>query len=204
MNILFLTAEVNENLSSYEKVIYDYNPSDKIIKCSNLIDYKFIEDSKIDIILKDRYKHDLSSSNINLKKIPYINFHPSFLPFNMKNDSNLWSIINNTPKGSSIIRMMDFSWNDFDLIGRTEAKFDNKDTLKTSFNKCIKLFEKLFEKYWPLIRESKYEKIEFTKDNNEFRDGSEKGDFMNFLDEGYNTPISKIQNQWLIYKKIKF
>ena len=99
--------------------------------------------------------------------------------------------------------MLDFEWNHFDIIARGTVEFESEDTLKTSFNKCIKIFPKLFEKNWSSIKKNNYVNIKFKKKIEELRDGSEKGDFMNFLNKGYDTLVSKIQKEWLDYNKTK-
>tara|TARA_B100001057_G_C22864045_1_gene955774 strand:+ start:4083 stop:4694 length:612 start_codon:yes stop_codon:yes gene_type:complete len=200
MNILFLIEKSNKNYPSYLKVLSNFD-SDRIFIKSDELNSKFLIDNKIDIILKDRYKYadSLKSSNIDLNKIPYYHFHPGYLPYNMKMDSNLWSIINNTPKGSTIIRMYDLDWKKYDIILRQEITYSENDTLSSSFEKCCDLFKNIFIKSWPRMRDTSYKKIEFKLKDGKIYDGKEKKNFLKSLIKGYETKVNEIPRLWEEY-----
>ena len=48
-------------------------------------------------------------------------------------DPNLWSIIDETKKGSSIIEMKDKNWEKYNIICQNEIFLNEEDTLKSSF-----------------------------------------------------------------------
>tara|TARA_Y100001970_G_C14259345_1_gene878515 strand:- start:5837 stop:6448 length:612 start_codon:yes stop_codon:yes gene_type:complete len=200
MNILFLIEKTNKNYPSYLDTLSKFK-SDKIFIKSDELNRNFIIKNNINIILKDRYKYadSLKSSNINLNEIAYFHFHPSYLPYNMKMDSNLWSIINDTPKGSTIIRMYDLNWKKFDIVSREETFYEDKDTLSTSYEKCCELFKSSFSKSWEEMRNLSYKKINFNIKDGKLYDGSEKKDFLNYLSKGYNTKVSDIKEYWKKY-----
>ena len=63
--------------------------------------------------------------------------HISFLPYNKGADPNLWSYLENSPKGVTIHKI-DKGINTGDILLQKEVQ-DNieTDTLKTSFNRLI-------------------------------------------------------------------
>lgn len=200
MNVLFLIEKSNNNYLSYLDALSKFK-KDKIFIKSGELNEKFILENKINIILKDRYKFadSLKNCNLDLDKIAYYHFHPGYLPFNMKMDSNLWSIINNTPKGSTIIRMFDLNWKKFDIISRREIFYNDKDTLSTSFEKCCSLFKEIFNNSWCEMRNLNYVKIDFNINDGKIYDGSEKKDFLKFLNSGYDTKVKDIKELWKKY-----
>ena len=197
MNILFLLEKSNKNYPSYLKTLSNFS-SDKIFIKSDELNSNYMIDNGINIILKDRYKHadSLKSSNIDLNKIPYYHFHPGYLPHNMKMDSNLWSIINDTPKGSTIIRMYDLEWNRYDIIAREEIYFNENDTLSSSFEKCCDSFKISFEKSWQAMRDLSYKKINYNIRDGKIYDGSEKKKFLKYLSKGYDTKVNEVKKLW--------
>ena len=114
-------------------------------------------------------------------------------------DSNLWSILNDTPKGSTIIRMYDLDWKKFDIVSREEIFYEENDTLSSSFEKCCELFKYNFSRSWPKMRSLSYKKIKFKIEDGKLYNGSEKKDFLNYLDKGYDTKVSEIKKYWNKY-----
>jgi hypothetical protein len=198
MKILFLSNKDNQDLSKYLKVIDDHNSSDLVDVIFDKINKNNFLKKKYDLILKDRYYLELKNFLFQTHT-RIINFHPSYLPENMKSDSNLWSIINNTKKGSSIIEMKDNQWRKYIIICQKEIFLDGKDTLKSSYQKCIDQFKYLFKNNWKIIRENLYEKKTFGIKDGKIYYGEEKGDFINSLKNKYDTPVQQIPKFWKKY-----
>ena len=201
MNILFLIEKSNSNFKSYIDTLSKFK-EDKIIIKSDGLTEKFLIDNNIKIILKDRYKFasSLESCNLDLNNISYFHFHPGYLPYNMKMDSNLWSIINDNPKGATIIRMFDLNWKKFDIISRQEIFYSDNDTLSTSFEKCCMIFKKILDENWDKMRHLTYQKIDFNKKDGKIFDGSEKKNFLEILEKGYDTNVKEIKDLWNKFK----
>ena len=115
-------------------------------------------------------------------------------------DSNLWSIINDNPKGATIIRMFDLNWKKFDIISRQEIFYSDNDTLSTSFEKCCMIFKKILDENWDKMRHLTYQKIEFNKKDGKIFDGSEKKNFLEILEKGYDTNVKEIKDLWNKFK----
>ena len=87
-----------------------------------------------------------------------INLHISLLPWNRGSDPNLWSFLNDTPKGVTIHRI-EKGVDTGDILAQREVVFDNNETLKTSYDKLTSNIEKLFAEVWPEIRAGNRETI---------------------------------------------
>lgn len=200
MKILFLSNKKNENLPKYLKIINNYDSSDIINLEFEEVNERSFLNEKYDLILKDRYYSELENFLFHTKA-RVINFHPSYLPENMKSDSNLWSIINDTKKGSSIIEMKDNKWLEYIIICQIEIFLSNEDTLKTSFEKCTDQFETLFMNNWEKIRNNSYEKKISNINEGKIYYGDEKGSFIDSLENKYETNVNDIPKLWKAYHK---
>ena len=127
-----MTNKSNTEINQYSEILQKYNPDDKIDFYFEKIDEKKFLNEKYDLIMKDRYHFELNDFLFS-NNLRFINFHPSYLPNNMKSDSNLWSIIDETKKGSSIIEMKDKNWEKYNIICQNEIFLNEEDTLKSSF-----------------------------------------------------------------------
>ena len=103
MKILFLTNKSNTEINQYSEILQKYNPDDKIDFYFEKIDEKKFLNEKYDLIMKDRYHFELNDFLFS-NNLRFINFHPSYLPNNMKSDSNLWSIIDETKRDLLLLR----------------------------------------------------------------------------------------------------
>ncbi len=149
MKILFLTnSSITESLSNWLKNTAKENvqiESGKItaadIKIFNpefLISYNYRFIIKKDIL-------DYFGSNA-------VNLHISYLPYNKGAHPNLWSFIENTPKGVTIHRI-DAGLDTGDILFQKEVKIDvNKKTLDSSYNILHEEIQELLKKNWDAIK----------------------------------------------------
>ena len=200
MKILFLTNKSNTEINQYSEILQKYNSDDKIDFYFEKIDEKKFLNEKYDLIMKDRYHFELNDFLFS-NNLRFINFHPSYLPNNMKSDSNLWSIIDETKKGSSIIEMKDKNWEKYNIICQNEIFLNEEDTLKSSFKKCIDLFPILLKLNWEKIRNNSYKRNYYSIKDGKIYYGNEKGDFLETLQKKYDTLVKDIPELWKKYKK---
>ena len=80
-----------------------------------------------------------------------INIHISYLPFNRGADPNFWSWINETPSGVSI-HYITKKVDEGPILVQEILEMDEKDTLKTSYNKLQELAKKLIIENWGKIK----------------------------------------------------
>jgi methionyl-tRNA formyltransferase len=79
-----------------------------------------------------------------------VNLHISMLPWNKGADPNFWSWWNDTPKGVSIIEMVD-KLDEGRIYAQKEVTFSDNETIFSSYWKLRREIEKLFIELWPTI-----------------------------------------------------
>ncbi len=80
-----------------------------------------------------------------------VNLHPGYLPWNRGSDPNLWSWIDNTPKGVTI-HYVDEGVDTGDLIAQRLVEFEAHETLASSYQRLQVEMVKLFVEHWQSIR----------------------------------------------------
>lgn len=97
-----------------------------------------------DFIISFGYRHIIKEDIINKFINKIINLHISLLPYNKGADPNLWSYLENTPKGVTI-HYMDKGLDTGDIIVQKEVCGNMEtDTLKTSYDRLINEIVLLF------------------------------------------------------------
>ena len=99
MNILFLGK-----LTSPQRTIVEYllREGNSVVRYEKKLDAKVVEKKNYDFLVSFGYSYIVSNEVLNLFKGNAINLHISYLPWNKGSDPNLWSVLENTPKGVTI------------------------------------------------------------------------------------------------------
>ncbi len=103
-----------------------------------------------DWLISYGYRHILKKEILDLFPDRAINLHISYLPWNRGADPNLWSFLEDTPKGVTI-HYMDEGLDTGDIIYQQEVEMDEDDTLATSYQKLSDAIEGLFIEKWESI-----------------------------------------------------
>ena len=103
----------------------------------------------IDFVVSYGYRHILKKALLDNFFNRAINIHISLLPWNRGAEPNLWSFLENTPRGVTI-HYIDNGIDTGHILVQQEVKFvlDETLTLKTSYNKLNEVANELFKKYW--------------------------------------------------------
>ncbi len=142
-DVLFLTN--NEN--AYE--LYEWIKE----RVSTVL---FEEKLTIDILEKYRpsfvvsynYRYIVNAECIEYMKGHIINLHISYLPWNRGSSPNIWSFIDDTPKGVTI-HQMSAGLDEGGILFQRKVEFDaQKDTLSSSYEKLNKEIKELFKEHW--------------------------------------------------------
>lgn len=96
------------------------------------------------------YRHIIPDWFIERLKGRVINLHISYLPWNRGADPNLWSFVDDTPKGVSI-HYVDSGIDTGDLIYQRPVEPIEGDTLRSSYDRLQNEMRGLFNVVWPLI-----------------------------------------------------
>jgi methionyl-tRNA formyltransferase len=185
MRVLYL-GPFNENMINYlvkcgeEVVQYEekiFTSSDSIL-------------NKIDFIISYRYKYILPDSVATAFKLKIINLHISYLPWNKGADPNLWSFLEDTPKGVTI-HYIDTGIDTGNIIAQKKLVFGDDDTLKGTYNTLCEEIEKLFFNQWELIKNCQVES-RIQKGQGSYHNLSDKEKYLYLLDKGWDTLVVKL------------
>lgn len=111
-----------------------------------------VKNMKPDIIISYNYNYMIRKDVIEFMKGNIINLHISYLPWNRGFSPNLWSFIDDTPKGVTI-HYIDEELDKGSIIAQREFFFDiNTETLRTTYDKLNFEIQKLFYEQWEHIK----------------------------------------------------
>ena len=172
----------------------------KVVGHSDPIEVEDLNKLKIDFAVSYRFRHIIGKPIIEHLRGNIINLHISLLPWNRGADPNLWSFLENTPKGITI-HYIDEGVDTGDTIAQKELLFDEeKDTLASSYEKLNHEIIKLFEKTWPLIMNGKSPRHR-QPPGGTFHKLSDKKPFERLIaDQGWNTPVKNLISKALSNK----
>ena len=146
MKILIL----GKSLSAIAPIIRKYG--DEVLEWEDSLEVHFVRENQIDFVISYGYRHIIRSSIIDCFPNCIINLHISYLPWNRGADPNLWSFLEDTPKGISI-HFVDEGIDTGDIIVQREVNFSGEgETLFTTYQKLQDEMIQLFKSYWPKIR----------------------------------------------------
>lgn len=136
-------------LSPYPERLTPFLKDDSVSCTTEKITPEYVK--AFDFGISYGYRHILKAEH--LEALPCINLHISYLPWNRGADPNLWSWIDNTPKGVSI-HWIDQGIDTGDIIAQRMTIFDPKGhhTLASTYEALHASIVQLFSEIWPRIR----------------------------------------------------
>jgi methionyl-tRNA formyltransferase len=143
-----------------------------------------------DLIVSYKYRHIIKPEIINTFLHRIINLHISLLPWNRGADPNLWSFLEDSPKGVSI-HYIDSGVDTGDIIAQKEVDSLPDDTLKTSYDRLSVAIVELFKEFWPDIRSGKNKSWPQPLGGT-FHKSKDKQRYENLLTNGWDTPVKKL------------
>ncbi len=149
--VLFLTN--NDNT----KDLYEWllEQGEKVYCIQNKINPELIEQLNPSFIISFNYRYLIQKEILDYMKGKVINLHISYLPYNRGSSPNLFSFLDNTPKGVTI-HLMDEGLDTGDILCQRELFFDeNKETFASTYNKLMQEIKKLFREKWTEIKEGR-------------------------------------------------
>jgi len=187
MNILFLGPEKEPQL-----VLLDFlsNEGNVITKYEEKLNRKNIVKCKYDFLICFGYRYTVCKGILNSLNGKAINLHISYLPWNKGADPNLWSILENTPKGVTI-HQMDYGLDTGHILCQKEIFFDEDDTLNSSYEKLQNELVELFKSNWENI---KHKKVTPKKQSGtgSYHKSSDKNSYQVLLTNGWETKVNDL------------
>lgn len=149
--ILFLTNNRNS------LVLYNWLKK-RYYTClySERIKLNQIKDLQPEFIISYNYIYMITEDIISYMRGKIINLHISYLPWNRGCSPNIWSFIENTPKGVTIHEVSS-ELDKGKILYQKECFFDiSKETFISSYQKLHYMIMKLFQEKWEEIMMKKY------------------------------------------------
>ena len=160
-----------------------------VVRHENILDLAYLQTQHFDFAISYRYQHILSQAMLDCLNGRVINLHISLLPWNRGSDPNLWSFLEDTPKGVTIHKM-DAGLDTGDILLQKEVFFEPaEETLKTTYLQLSTALEELFVENAKVLLE---EKLPAKKQPpggtcHRYRD---KADFLDLIEElWWDTPV---------------
>jgi hypothetical protein len=130
----FLLARGEELLMSEDPLAYDPRQLDEL-----------------DFIVSYGYRHIIKKEIVEYCAPRVINLHCSFLPWNRGADPNVWSFLEDTPKGVTI-HLIDSGIDTGAILAQREVQIGTSETLRSSYEKLSLAIEDLFMEKLDAIR----------------------------------------------------
>jgi methionyl-tRNA formyltransferase len=165
------------------------------------IDMEFLKKNPVDFMVSYGYRHIIRQSIIESIKGRIVNLHISLLPWNRGADPNLWSFLEDTPKGVTI-HYIDRGIDTGDIIAQKEVFFDVEiESLSTTYDQLSRCVEALFCEHWPAIMQGKANRTRQTASGT-FHRMADKEPYLPLLSaEGWNTPVRVLIGRALMDRK---
>lgn len=125
---------------------------DEVVVCSSKVELEFLHSIQADFTVSYGYAFILSEEVLQLFPKKAINLHISYLPWNRGSDPDIWSLVDNTPKGVTI-HFLDKGVDTGDIIAQKEVACLNDDTIGAYYNRLHKEIRVLFKEYWSIIKQ---------------------------------------------------
>jgi methionyl-tRNA formyltransferase len=119
-----------------------------------------------------------------------VNLHISLLPWNRGADPNLWSYLEDTPKGVTI-HVLDEGLDTGSIIAQCEVPEEPGDTLRSSYERLTLAILDLFAEVWPRLRAGAIDPAPQPGLGTSHR-SADKAPYEHLLTDGWDTPVSRL------------
>jgi methionyl-tRNA formyltransferase len=169
-----------------------------IIEYTAPLDINFLEENKFGLAVSYRYRHIIRKEIIDFLNGKIINLHISYLPWNRGADPNLWSFLEDTPKGISI-HYVDSGIDTGDIIAQRSMSFEEHEhTLSSTYELLNREVINLFKENWDLIVNNENPRIKQAEGGSIHKSKDKVAYQYLFSDKGWDTPVSEIKGKALL------
>lgn len=190
MKILFLT----NNNSAVELFNWLQSEGEEIELMQVRITEEFLNNNVYKLIISYGYRYIIKKEIIDKYRGKIINLHISYLPWNRGADPNIWSFIENTPKGVTI-HLIDEGIDTGEIIFQKKLEFNkNVETLRSSYEILQEEIQLLFKENWQKIKSFDFvSKKQIEKGSLHYKKDLEKIK-SSIEDFNWDIPVSKLIN----------
>lgn len=154
-----------------------------------------------DFLVSYGYRHIVSEEILNRFPRRAINLHISYLPWNRGADPNLWSFLEDSPKGVTI-HLLDEGLDTGDILVQRKVDHEPKDTLQSSYDRLKSAIEELFISAWPAIRDGNQPSFPQPEGGTAHR-VRDRAKYQHLITQGWDTPVAELTGQALASKMDK-
>ncbi len=162
-----------------------------VVQTMDRMDEQFLDEHPVDLLVSHGYRHILRPAILDRFPGRAVNLHISYLPWNRGADPNLWSFIDNTPKGVSI-HYLDAGIDTGDIIAQRLVEFGAGETLGTSYARLQKEIAQLFAENWNRIRSGTCEAVKQAGAGS-FHRVADRERVAHLLTNGWDTPVAQLE-----------
>jgi len=190
LKILFLGPD---KCSQNRIINYLRDNGESVTRFIDRLDKLSIHYSDFNFLISYGYRFIIREDVLRCFDDKAINFHISYLPWNKGADPNLWSILENTPKGVSIHKL-DKGLDTGDIICQRKVSISMDETLRSSYAKLETEMESLFIENWNAIKTNG---LVPRKQNHKgtFHKSKDKESLIHLLTNGWDTKLSEINGK---------
>ena len=168
---------------------------DRVLVTDQRISRKCQEVTHSDFLVSYGYRFILKEEVLTRFQERAINIHISLLPWNRGADANLWSFLEDTPKGVTI-HHLDSGIDTGKIFVQESISFDRNETLRSSYEKLSEIAVKLLDSCWKSMRSgavSSFSQVE----GGSFHRLSDKLPYLYLLEQGWDTPVTYLTGKAL-------
>lgn len=147
----------------------------------------------VDYIVSYGYRYMINKRIIQAFYRKAVNLHISYLPWNKGADPNLWSFLEDTPKGVSI-HYIDAGLDTGEIIAQKAIAYTCNDTLKTTYTRLKNGIEDLFCENWDKIRANTVVAKRQRFSEGTYHKSTEKNQYEYLLVDGWDTKVNVLIN----------
>lgn len=185
MRVLYLGLE-DSKLVSYLK-----ETGHEVICSMERLSPGFIQTNNFEFLVSYKYRYIISNEILNHFPNKAINLHISLLPWNKGADPNLWSVLENTPKGVTI-HFIDAGIDTGAILVQKEIELDDDETLSSSYIQLSNCIEQLFIDNWSAISSGAI-RPRVSNEKGTSHKLKDKEKYLHLLTDGWNTKIKTIK-----------
>ena len=152
------------------------------------VESTFVQESSF--LISYGYRHILTKEVLDHYAGNAINLHISYLPYNRGADPNLWSFLENSPKGVTI-HVIDEGLDTGAILCQKSIAFNGQHTLASSYSLLKYEIEDLFIKNWGRLKSGEVKAIPQTGAGS-YHSSRDKQKFSKHLTDGWDTPVDSL------------
>lgn len=151
---------------------------------------KILQMCSPEVVVSFGYRYVIPPDLLNLIHVPVFNLHISLLPWNRGSDPNLWSWLENTPRGVSI-HWLSAGLDEGHLLAQQQFDIDPAHTLRTSYEFLTDQILLLLARHWGSIAERNFT-LTPQPPGGTYHRSADKAPHAAALTNGWDTPCGSV------------